>query len=156
MTIFEQLMQETPVPVKYADLPAQIKGLYFEVKTGQARILLNRKLSSTAEKTCILAEELGHHYTSAGNIMDLTDIRNRKQELRARDWAYRRLVPLEKIVEAYHSGITSRYELAEFLGVTEEFLQAAIDRYREKYGTYTIVDGHVIYFDPLAVTEMFD
>ena len=155
MTIFEQLIKEAPVPVKYADLPAPIKGLYFETGTGHARILLNKKLRSTAEKTCILAEELGHHHTSAGNIMDLTDIRNRKQELRARDWAYRRLVPLGKIVEAYHEGVTSRHELAEYLGVTEEFLQAALKRYREKYGTYAMVDKHIVYFDPLAVAQLF-
>lgn len=152
--MYEALLNEARhqgVDVHEKSMSSRIKGLYAD-----GVVWINCRISRASEKTCILAEELGHYYTSSGDITDLTDIRNRKQELRAREWAYRRLVPLEKIVEAYHSGITSRYELAEFLGVTEEFLQAAIDRYREKYGTYTIVDGHVIYFDPLAVTEMFD
>lgn len=35
---------------------------------------------------CILAEEFGHHYTSFGDIIDLSDPSNRKQEHRARLW----------------------------------------------------------------------
>ena len=34
---------------------------------------INKKIRSTTERTCILAEELGHHYTTVGNIIDLSD-----------------------------------------------------------------------------------
>lgn|GEM_PF-1695059 len=51
--------------------------------------------------------------------------------------------------------MSSRHDFAEFLGVTEPFLQAAIDRYREKYGCCATVGEYVIYFDPLGVAEMF-
>jgi hypothetical protein len=119
-------------------------------------IWINRHIPTRVEKACILAEELGHYHTSAGIIIDQTDIRSRKQELRARTWAYERLVPLSKIVQAHNAHVTNRHDLAEYLGVTEEFLQAAIDRYREKYGTYTIIDNHIIYFDPLGVAEIFE
>ena len=152
--LYDSLLREAEhhgVYIYEKPMTPTVKGLYAD-----NIIWINRSVPTVVEKACILAEELGHYHTSTGHIIDLTDIRNRKQELRARDWAYNRLVPLSKIVQAHHSGITSRYELAEFLGVTEEFLQAAIDRYREKYGTYTIVDGHIIYFNPLAVAEMFD
>jgi len=47
-------------------------------------------------------------------------------------------------------------QLAEYLGVTEDFLLNAIDRYREKYGPYMIVDKHIIYFDPLGVAKTFE
>ena len=40
------------------------------------------------EKACALAEELGHHETSVGNIIDMTSAANRKQERQARLWAY--------------------------------------------------------------------
>jgi Zn-dependent peptidase ImmA (M78 family) len=128
-----------------------LKGLYAD-----NIIWINRCIPTVTERACILAEELGHYHTSVGNILDQTDIRNRKQERRARTWAYERLVPLSKIVQAYHAGATDRHELAEYFGVTEEFLQAALKRYREKYGTYAMVDKHIVYFDPLAVAEMFD
>jgi len=152
--LYENLQMEAArLGVEVYEQPMQptLKGLYSDDV-----IWVNHFIPTIAEKTCILAEELGHYHTSTGHIIDLTDIRNLKQERRARDWAYKRLVPLSKIVQAYHAGVTDRHELAEYLGVSEQFLQAAIDRYREKYGTYTIVDGHIIYFDPLAVAEMFD
>ena len=47
-----------------------------------------RKDMTPTEKACVLAEELGHHYTTVGNILDQSDVGNRKQELKARLWAY--------------------------------------------------------------------
>jgi hypothetical protein len=152
--LYENLLREAAkhdVDIYEKPMSPGVKGLYAD-----SIIWINHTVPTVTEKACILAEELGHYHTSVGNIIDLGDIRSRKQELRARDWAYNRLVPLSKIVQAHHAHVSDRHELAEYLDVTEEFLQAAVDRYREKYGTYTIVDGHIIYFDPLAVAEIFD
>ena len=52
------------------------------------RIAIHHKISTTIEKSCILAEELGHHYTTSGNILDQSEAANRKQEHKARFWAY--------------------------------------------------------------------
>lgn len=127
----------------------KIKGLY---KDGT--IAINKFLKDRVEKACILAEELGHHHTSVGNILDQTDIRNRKQELRARQWAYERLIPLSAIVQAYYAKVNGRYEIAEYLGVTEEFLQAAVDRYRDKFGLFATYENFIIFLDPLHVIEV--
>ena len=133
-------------------LRGRIRGLY-----GDGVILIDKRLRRTAERVCILAEELGHHHTTAGNILDQTPIQNRRQERRARQWAYQRLVPLDWIVDAHKARVRGRHELAEFLGVTEPFLQAAIDRYTEIYGLYAPVgDKYMIWFDPLGVIEYFD
>lgn len=132
-------------------MPPTIKGLYAD-----NIIWINRKMNTQVEKACILAEELGHYHTSSGNILDQSDIRNRKQELRARQWAYQCMLPLDKIVQAYQARICGRYELSEFLEVTEEFLQTAIDRYTAKYGLYVRVDKkYTICFEPLRVIEYF-
>ncbi len=104
----------------------------------------------------MLAEELGHYHTSSGDILDQRDSMNRKQELRARRWAYERLIPLDRLVDAYKARVKGRFELAEYLGVTEPFLQSAIDRYRDKYGVFTMLDDrYIIYFEPLGVAEIF-
>lgn len=133
-------------------MPPTIKGLYAD-----KIIWINKTINTQVEKVCILAEELGHYHTSSGNILDQSDIRNRKQELRARQWAYQCMIPLDKIVQAYHTRISGRHDLADFLEVTEEFLQAAIDRYTAKYGLYVTLDEkYIIYFDPLRVIEYFD
>ncbi|WP_353180459.1 ImmA/IrrE family metallo-endopeptidase [Delftia acidovorans] len=117
------------------------------------KIGISKALSTTIEKACILAEELGHYHTTEGNILDQLDIRNRKQELRARQWAYQCMIPLHRIVQAHLACINGRYDLAEYLGVTEGFLQAAIDRYSEKYGIFVTVDQYVVCFDPLYVVH---
>ena len=113
-----------------------------------------RQNMNTVEKACVLAEEMGHHHTSVGNILDMNDVRNRKQERQARLWAYNRLIGLSGIIKAYETGCQNRYEIAEYLEVTEECLQECIEIYRDKYGVYTTVDNYVIYFLPnLVVME---
>ncbi len=111
-----------------------------------------RKDMNTTEKACVLAEELGHYYTTVGNILDMSVVSNRKQERQARLWAYNKQIGLTGLIRAYEAGCTNRYETAEYLEVTEEFLEECIQCYREKYGEYKIVDNYTIYFIPhLAV-----
>ena len=125
------------------------KGLYCN-----GNIALNEKIETSAEKSCILAEELGHHYTTVGNILDQSSVSNRKQELRARMWAYNKLIGLIGIIKSYEHGCQSYHEMAEYLDVTEEFLRDALKRYHQKYGVCTTVDNYIIYFEPLGVVKM--
>ena len=119
------------------------------------RIAIRNDLPTTTEKACVLAEELGHHYTTAGDIMDQSDLSNLKQELRARIWAYDYLIGLEGIIRAYEAGCHSRAEAAEYLGVTEDFLQEAVEYYESKYGTMIRKGKYVVYFSPsLGVLAM--
>lgn len=128
-------------------------------KTYDGRIKGNniylRENMNTTEKACVLAEELGHHYTSVGCILDQTDFANRKQERQARLWGYNKLIGLMGIVRAFNAGCQNQYEIAEYLDVAEEYLQECINCYQSKYGICTNVDNYVIYFVPyLTVTEM--
>lgn len=119
-----------------------------------ARIAIRQDLLET-EKACVLAEELGHYYTTAGRILELHSVEDEKQELKARLWAYNKMIGLQGIVAAYKHGCTSLHDTAEFLEVTEEFLSEALERYRSKYGCYVRLDNYVIYFEPaLGVLEM--
>ena len=118
------------------------------------RIAIKKDIPTT-QKACVLAEELGHHYTTVGNILDQSYAEIRKQERRARLWAYRKMFDLIDLVSAYKHGCRNRYEIAEYLEVTESFLQEALDTYKEKYGPYTKVDRYVVYFEPLGILEMY-
>ena len=130
-------------PLKYNN--GRIKG---------KRIAIRQDIATNTEKTCVLAEELGHHHTSVGNIIDMNDVRNRKQERQARLWGYNKLIGLTGIIKAFRAGCQSRHEVAELLNVTDEFLKECIDCYRDKYGVCTEIDNDVIYFIPhLAVME---
>ena len=112
------------------------------------RIAIRKDIETEKEKACILAEELGHHYTSSGNILDQDVATNRKQELHAHIWAYNRLIGLQGLIAAHQHGCRSRYEAAEYLDVTEELLEEAYQYYRSKYGIMYQVDNFVIYFEP--------
>ncbi|HZK54911.1 MAG TPA: ImmA/IrrE family metallo-endopeptidase [Desulfosporosinus sp.] len=124
-----------------------LKGLYVDNV-----IAINSKaMANESEKACILAEEYGHYRTTYGNILDQKKVSNVKQEKRARNWAYEKLVSIEKLIEAYEAGVRSCYDLTEFLGVTEDFLHNALNHYAEKFGLYVRRENYVIYFSPLGI-----
>ncbi len=127
----------------------RIKGLYCDYT-----VALNENIDTTIEKACVLAEELGHHNTTSGNIVDLSQAENRKQERRARIWAYNKQIGLNGLINAYEHGCRNRHEIAEYLEVTESFLQEAVDCYHEKYGVFTKIDNYIIYFQPLGILSL--
>ena len=120
----------------------RIKGLYCD------GVVAIREDMTIPEKTCALAEELGHHYTSVGNIIDMDSSSNRKQERQARLWAYNKQIGLKGLIRAYEHGCTASHEIAEYLDVTEEALQECIEFYRDKYGEYKTVEHYIIFFIP--------
>lgn len=129
---------------------SRLQGLYLN-----GNVALDKDLDTSVEKSCILAEELGHHYTTYGNILFQDSVSNHKQELRARMWAYNRQIGLLGIIKSYEHGCRNLYDMAEYLEVTEEFLKDALERYRQKYGMCTAVDNYIIYFEPgLGVVKM--
>ena len=152
--MYEKLLREAEqqgVDIYEKPMPSTFKGLYKD-----SVIWINKDIPTRTEKACVLAEEIGHHYTTVGNILDQRKLNNHKQEKLARQWAYEKLVPLSKIVQAHHVCVKNRYELAEFCGVTEQFLDDALKRYQEKYGLFAEVDGYTICFEPLGVIGMFE
>lgn len=150
--LYEELLIEAGnegISVYERDI-GKLKGLYID-----GNIALSPSIRSYAEKACILAEELGHHHTTCGNIMDQSRVENRKQERRARAWAYEKLVSLRGLIHASKHGIRNRHELAEFLGVTESFIEEAISYYKDKYGLFYEIGNYIIYFEPLGVFKIF-
>ncbi|AVP54490.1 hypothetical protein OR62_05375 [Clostridium tetani] len=136
-----------------------VKEIDLKTKDGLCygnRIAINKKLTTNREKSCILAEELGHFYTTVGDITDQSKIVNLKQEVRARRWSYEKLIGIIDLVNAYNNGARDKYTLADYLNVTEEFLEEAINYYKTKYGLYYEIDNYLIYFEPtLGVMKIF-
>lgn len=152
MTPIEKLEQEAcdqNISVDYVNFKSDhLYGLYID---GSIALKAGMTLAKTADT---LAEELEHHYTSVGNILDQSQVTNRKQERIARFRAYNRRIGLTGIIRGYRQHCQNYYELSEYLGVSQEFLADALECYREKYGQYTELDGYVIMFEPrLTVIE---
>lgn len=94
-------------------------------------IAVDNNLSGAEEKVC-LAHEMGHCITgSFYNIYAPLDIRE-KHEHRANCWAIKKLVPEQKLFSACKNGYDNIYSLAEFFGVTPDFMQKAVNYYKEK------------------------
>ena len=149
----EELIEEAKVHgaevIDWKFQTGRVKGLYCD-----GVIAMSKDIDTSAERACVLAEELGHHLTASGGIIDQTDTSSRKQELKGRIWAYNRLIGLTGIINAYRAGCRNRYEISQNLEVTENMLQEAIDYYRGRYGLFTQLDNYVIYFEPLGVMEI--
>lgn len=116
-------------------------------------IIINSKCTEK-EKYCVLSEELGHFKYTVGNITNLKEIKNIKQENLARYFSYKSLVGITKLIEAYKLRI-SNCDLADYLGVTDEFLIEALSYYERKYGNWYQIDNYIIRFNPLGVIEKF-
>lgn len=154
MTEYEKLLddadkQHVLVTEKFDLSDTRLKGLYCD-----AFIAIDKNLTE-ADKACVLAEELGHHATTYGNIIDQSSVMNRKQERHARVWAYYLMLQFEDIIGAYEHGCQNRYDIAEYLNISEEFLQDAINYYKDKYGAYVAYDNYFIYFEPLGVLKIY-
>ena len=85
-------------------------------------------LVSEADEKVKLAHELGHCETgSFYNIYSPFDIRS-KHEHTANKWAIKKLIPEDELKEAYKY-CRNRWELSEHFGVTEDFMQEALNFY---------------------------
>lgn len=112
------------------------------------RVAIRRNIPTSIEKSCVLAEEIGHYYTSSGDITRLENDSAQKQEYRARLYGYNLKIGLIGIIKAYQHGCRDLFEMADFLDVTVEYLIEAIKRYRSKYGPYVTFDNYTICFEP--------
>lgn len=117
------------------------------------RIAIKKDIS-LRQKACVLAEELGHYHTTVGDILDQTDVSNRKQERTARLWAYNKQIGLSGLIHCFEARCQNTHEMADHLDVTEAFLQDALECYRQKYGICTSYQQYTIYFEPkLAICK---
>ncbi len=139
---YEELLSE------YANEDLIIKEKPLQSSNGRIynnRIAIRHDLD-TVNKACTLAEELGHYYTSTGDIIEQENTGNRKQEHRARIWAYEKLLPLQLFILAFKHGCHGIHETAEFLEVSEEFLTECVKAYYNKYGAFLEFNDYLFMF----------
>lgn len=154
--VYEELLDEAAASnikiIENADFKSRSEGLIY----GDV-IALNKNLQTDIERACILAEELGHYYTSTGDIIDQGSVANRKQERKARLWAYNRMITFDKLIAAFEYGCRNSYEVADFLGVTEKFLKDSLNTICQKYGYVITYKNYIFDFQSGYITkDLFD
>lgn len=133
-----------------------IEGIYFKVPGLSPTIGIHKNIISDTKKyISVLAEELGHHFTSIGDLsaecITYTQKVNRsKQEKRARIWAANFLISDDEIVGALTHNINTLYGLSDHFNVTEEIIKyklLSIYLKEDKYNStrLTIMNKEVAY-----------
>lgn len=143
MTTTEKLLDEActdNILVTTGNHPVPgLKAVYLNL--GNRVLMILNPTDKQAEMACLLAEELGHHKTAPRCRLTYKTIEDAKAEARARRWAHRRILPPDRILGALRAGIRERWELAEYLDVTEEFLDEALEDYESAGDVELYYDG---------------
>lgn len=131
-----RLAERRGIEVIYLPLPETL-SMSVEPEENTCYIGMDSSLSTaSAQERTHLAHELGHCVTgSFYNRYTAHDLRQR-HENRADKWAVRRLIPKADLDEAIAAGYTELWELADFFGVTEDFVKKAICLYT--YGNLAV------------------
>lgn len=110
------------------DMPEYLPGLIVNTT-----VYVNSGLPPVQAITKI-AEEIGHYSTSVEyNLIDYSNLFNWKQEKLARNWSYKKLVPINKLKQfVSNKEVVQLHEIAEEFEVPEDFIDEAINSYKEK------------------------
>lgn len=111
---------------------SKVKGLYIKLNDLPAIIALDKSiLSYRSLFLSILAEELGHHFTTQGDLLKESNsyseklIKNKK-EILARKWASDFLISDDEFVQALNCCICNNFDMCDYFDVTEEILNYKI------------------------------
>lgn len=99
-------------------------------------IAISAQIDTEAERKVILCEEILHAMHSTGDILD-----DPRMERKTRERMFDRLVGLGGLVKAYLAHCREPWEFAEYFGVPVDFFTAAMENYRQRYGTLVTVCG---------------
>ncbi len=132
--MYEKLLKEADdrgltVIEKYPFRSPRIRGLCCA-----RTIAISEQVDTTAERTVILCEELTHADRTVGNILN-----DERKERRVREETFDRLIGPRGLVEAYLADCRAPHEVADYLNIPEDFLQSALQNYRQRYGLMTEV-----------------
>ncbi len=115
-------------------LPNCLDGLYCDYNN--EKVIYLRPSMDAPRRLCTLAEEYGHMITSWGDARTMNPSEMTRQEARAIAYAIELVVPLERLYKAKAAGVRNRFECAEYLGVTEEFLSWVFAYYKARISDF--------------------
>jgi Zn-dependent peptidase ImmA (M78 family) len=157
------LIQEQNIQLIVLPMPQKVQGFY-SFSDSNPRIALNSNLSESSSKyRCVLAEELGHHYTSIGELPTVAGmpyynrIQHDRSESRAVRWAINFLIPTEQllyVIEDY--SLSCLQELADAFVVTVEFIQYKLYYMSCTSQYWTLVSGRTLCLASLPSIYIYD
>lgn len=125
-TLIELYNEMQRAGIYFFDLPLQgTKAATIQNAAGAGVFLDGTAIDSLAEELCLLAHEYGHIQTGATHALDSPLDLVERHEYRADKYAVHRLLSKEELRAAAKKGYTEVWQLAEYFGVTEDFIRRA-------------------------------
>lgn len=122
-----KIAEQEGILVEWRDMHPTFLGIWtYASEIGQAYICLNISIQSSQKLTkCVLAHELGHHFTTAGQhvvVATATQLyKVAKFERLANDWATDVLVPGDEFLKVVQKQY-SFHEIANYFDVVPELI----------------------------------
>lgn len=122
-----QLAEDEGIHVEIFDFNPPVRGIYCAENTTLIIGLDSSLIGDSPLLRCVLAEELGHHFTTVGCFMPRQFYNHSdrlhisKIEFKAMRWAVNYLMPEDELLDVIGSGLYEPWELAEHFNVIEEF-----------------------------------
>ena len=165
MTKFEQLLdiaEKENIIIKFVDeIPEVFAEALYISKFGIRMILMANILkSNTIRMTEVLAEELGHHFTSMGDNIEpknyFDKINIDKCEAKALRWACNFLVPKDELIDELRKRPASIVELADGLSVSRDILMQSFYYLSLNNEYLQIEDDRYLVLSSYPTLYMFD
>lgn len=136
MTRLDKLMDEAHslgIIVDDTILPEESKldGLYIRWECFNLSIILLNAHRPVSVRVAVLAEEIGHHATCAGNALG-DSLQSKKKEAAGRNYAYKQILPACALCDAIRKGSHTLYELEDSLNLPSSFIEEAFDYFMRK------------------------
>lgn len=109
------------------------KGLYMKLEGYKPMIFIDKRIINNANTyISILSEELGHYFTTHGDLVEESESNNDslikiKKENLAREWASNFLINNDEFVQALLDCINTKYDMCEYFNVNYEILDTKIN-----------------------------
>lgn len=108
------------------------KGIYFNIPNIGPVIGIDKSIiHDRCKYMCVVTEELGHHFTTIGDLTikskDYSEkLQKRKKENKAKSWAANFLISDEDFVQALYNCISTPCDMCDYFNVTNEILNFKI------------------------------
>lgn len=123
------LAEQQNIPVCRFSLPEN-GSLSVQTADGHCFIGMDERVLDNGTKERVhLAHELGHCLTGSFYSPHTRIDSRRRHEYRADKYAVKMLIPVQALDDAVAEGCTELWELAEYFGVTENFIRKAVCYY---------------------------
>lgn len=127
------MAEDEGIEVIYRTLPPDYRALYVAARKRKTIIIDRRHMNSDRDLRCLLAEELGHHFTGSTYDINTGGFARTACEARAVTWAVDFLIDTRGFMVCLERG-DDYWEIAAEFGVWPEFVWFKARLLGEKYG----------------------